>query len=342
MELARQGDSANGKVTTGVSCAACLESPSCRAKYIEVVNRTATAYEGAVLRALAEKYHAQIGKKWQRPPPKNTPFADRRGLSVAPEDHSGSDPRPCELRRPSSPTGPSRMTHGCGRRVTAVLATVTGSPDADPRARIGGDDARAICAADRGLTLDAAATPELAKLTTTAPTATPRRAQPLAAACNARERSLSRPARPPRAAADWGMCSRVYESRHRPARRRWLRTRRPFLPAERQVGDGDVGCRCGQHRANNPPGGAQTGAAPLTGAGRRYGGGAAPFVPGEAWQAQPSECPNATAAPRQIERLAQISWALLRRKAVGATVEIGARSSALPKARGASVAGRAR
>jgi spore coat protein CotH len=59
-ELAREGDSENGKITAGRIFQGCLNSPACRAAYAEVVKTTATAYEAAGLRALAEKYHAQI------------------------------------------------------------------------------------------------------------------------------------------------------------------------------------------------------------------------------------------------------------------------------------------
>jgi hypothetical protein len=70
LALARQGDSANGKISAGRIFQGCLNSPSCRAAYVEVVNSTASAYEAAGLRALAEKYHAQIAAEVAKDPRK--------------------------------------------------------------------------------------------------------------------------------------------------------------------------------------------------------------------------------------------------------------------------------
>ena len=70
LALARQGDSQNGKVTAGRIFQGCLNSPPCRAAYVEVVKTTATAYEAAGLRALAEKYHAQIAAEVAKDPRK--------------------------------------------------------------------------------------------------------------------------------------------------------------------------------------------------------------------------------------------------------------------------------
>jgi hypothetical protein len=70
LALAREGDSANGKISAGRIFQGCLNSPSCRAAYVEVVKSTAAAYEAAGLRALAEKYHAQIAAEVAKDPRK--------------------------------------------------------------------------------------------------------------------------------------------------------------------------------------------------------------------------------------------------------------------------------
>ncbi len=60
LELSRQYDMPNGKITTGKILRNCLTSAPCRAAYIKVVQDVATRYEGAELEALAKKYYAQI------------------------------------------------------------------------------------------------------------------------------------------------------------------------------------------------------------------------------------------------------------------------------------------
>jgi spore coat protein CotH len=70
LALARQGDFSNGKISAGRIFQGCLNSPACRAAYVEVVKSTATAYEAADLRALAEKYHAQIAAEVAKDPRK--------------------------------------------------------------------------------------------------------------------------------------------------------------------------------------------------------------------------------------------------------------------------------
>ena len=70
LALARQGDFNNGKISAGRIFQGCLTSPPCRAAYVEVVKSTATAYEAAGLRALAEKYHAQIAAEVAKDPRK--------------------------------------------------------------------------------------------------------------------------------------------------------------------------------------------------------------------------------------------------------------------------------
>jgi spore coat protein CotH len=57
LELARQGDSPNGQITAGRMFRSCLDSPSCRAAYVEVVKTTASSFEAAGLSDRAR--HAQ-------------------------------------------------------------------------------------------------------------------------------------------------------------------------------------------------------------------------------------------------------------------------------------------
>jgi hypothetical protein len=57
---AREGDFANGRVTAGKMFTGCLNSPSCRIAYLDVVRTTATRYERAGLEALATKYYDQV------------------------------------------------------------------------------------------------------------------------------------------------------------------------------------------------------------------------------------------------------------------------------------------
>jgi spore coat protein CotH len=59
-DLARRGDFENGPVTAGLIFRRCLESPSCKSAYANVVGSTATRYEEAGLLALAEKYYEQV------------------------------------------------------------------------------------------------------------------------------------------------------------------------------------------------------------------------------------------------------------------------------------------
>jgi spore coat protein CotH len=68
LALAREGDRPGGKITAGRMFRACLESPSCRESYVAVVEKTATAFAAAGLRALAEKYHAQLAPHVQADP----------------------------------------------------------------------------------------------------------------------------------------------------------------------------------------------------------------------------------------------------------------------------------
>jgi len=75
-ELAREGDFDDGKVTAGRIFQSCLNSPACRAAYVEVVKTTAAAYEAVDLRGLAEKYHAQIASEVAKDPRKEYSAAE--------------------------------------------------------------------------------------------------------------------------------------------------------------------------------------------------------------------------------------------------------------------------
>jgi hypothetical protein len=70
LELAREYDQPNAEITAGRMFRGCLASPTCRATYVQVVEQTATHYEGAQLEALAQKYHAQIEAQVEADPRK--------------------------------------------------------------------------------------------------------------------------------------------------------------------------------------------------------------------------------------------------------------------------------
>lgn len=69
-ELAREGDRPGAKITAGRMFRACVASSSCRETYAATVEKIASALEGAGLRALAEKYHAQLAPHVETDPRK--------------------------------------------------------------------------------------------------------------------------------------------------------------------------------------------------------------------------------------------------------------------------------
>ncbi|WP_441289792.1 CotH kinase family protein [Sorangium sp. KYC3313] len=62
-ELARQGDFANGAISTGLIFRRCLESPSCVTAYRGAVESIIEAYESADLEGLANSYYEQISEQ---------------------------------------------------------------------------------------------------------------------------------------------------------------------------------------------------------------------------------------------------------------------------------------
>ena len=68
--LARQGDSANGRVSAGLMFRKCLDSEDCKTRYASAVVEAASLYEKLGLEAVAARYYAQIREHVRKDPRK--------------------------------------------------------------------------------------------------------------------------------------------------------------------------------------------------------------------------------------------------------------------------------